>query len=52
MYDATTRNTYAQLFKLAEANLPASVREATVKVAADRGEELVAEILKGLWKAP
>lgn len=52
MYDAVTRDTYAQLFKLAEANLPKSVREETVKVATDLGEELVAGILKGLWKTP
>jgi hypothetical protein len=33
MYDAVTRETYAQLFKLAEANLPSSVREVLAKAA-------------------
>lgn len=50
MYDAVTRNTYAELFKLAEANLPQSVRDATVKIASANGEELVAGVLKGLWR--
>jgi hypothetical protein len=52
MYDATTRSTYAQLFKLAEAKLPTAVRDETVKIAAASGEELVAGILKGLWRTP
>lgn len=33
MYDAVTRNTYAQLFKVASANLPKPVCESLVKVA-------------------
>ena len=52
MYNAVTRSTYAELFKMAEAMLPTSVREETVKIAAASGEELVAGILKGLWRAP
>ena len=47
MYDAVTRNTYAQLFKLAEAKLPQSVRDETVKVA--QVESLVAKALSALW---
>lgn len=52
MYSAITRSTYAELFKMAEAMLPTSVRDATVKIAAASGEELVAGILKGMWRAP
>lgn len=33
MYDAITRNTYAELFKTAEAKLPERVGAALVKVA-------------------
>jgi len=33
MYDATTRNTYAELVKTAEAKLPSTVTAALVKVA-------------------
>lgn len=33
MYDAVTRDTYAQLFKLAEAKLPTAVREELMKAA-------------------
>lgn len=47
MYDAVTRNTYAQLFKLAEAKLPQSVRESTIKVAAE--EAPVAQALTVRW---
>ena len=50
MYDAITRATYAELFKLAEAKLPPSVRSESVKIAAGHGEEIVAGILNGLWK--
>jgi len=52
MYDAVTRNTYAELFKLAEANLPASVRAETVKIASANGEELLAGVLTGAWRPP
>jgi hypothetical protein len=33
MYDATTRNTYADLFKTAEAKVPARLRTELVKIA-------------------
>ena len=52
MYDATTRATYAELFKQAEARLPTAVRTETVKIAAARGEELVAALLKAKWSVP
>lgn len=52
MYDAVTRETYAQLFKMAEAKLPTSVRDAAVKTASEQKGDLVGEILKGLWKEP
>lgn len=34
MYDAVTRNTYAELIKTAEAKMPEQVRSALVKIAA------------------
>jgi len=48
MYDAVTRATYAQLFKLAEAKLPKPVQEATVKVAG--AEAPVAKALFARWE--
>jgi len=48
MYDAVTRDTYAQLFKQAEAKLPASVREATIKVAGEHS--LLGQALRAVWK--
>lgn len=50
MYDATTRDTYAQLFKLAEANLPKTVRDAVVKTASV--EQPVAKALEVRWSKP
>jgi len=47
MYNSVTRATYAQLFKLAEANLPLSVRKATVKTASV--EAPVAQALTVRW---
>ena len=47
MYDAVTRDTYAQLFKLAEAKLPQSVREETVKAASV--EPVVSKALSDRW---
>jgi len=47
MYDAITRSTYAELFKLAEAKLPQSVRDATVKIASV--EAPIAQALSARW---
>lgn len=47
MYDATTRAAYAELFKLAEAKLPQSVRAATVKIASV--EAPIAQALSARW---
>jgi hypothetical protein len=47
MYDAVTRDTYAQLFKMAEAKLPQPVREATIKIASV--EVPVAQALSARW---
>jgi hypothetical protein len=47
MYDAVTRETYAQLFKLAEAKLPPSVREETVKAASV--DPVVSKALLDRW---
>lgn len=47
MYDAITRETYAQLFKLAEAKLPTSVREELAKVASF--EPVVSKALSDRW---
>jgi hypothetical protein len=47
MYNAVIRDTYAQLFKLAEAKLPQFVREATVKVASV--EPVVSKALSDRW---
>lgn len=47
MYDATTRETYAQLFKLAEAKLPTAVREETVKAASV--DPVVSKALADRW---
>jgi hypothetical protein len=50
MYNAVTRSTYAELFKMAEAMLPTAVRDATVKVASV--EAPVAQALSALWSKP
>ena len=50
MYDAVTRETYAQLFKMAEAKLPAAIREETVKAASV--EPVISKALTDRWSKP
>ncbi len=52
MYPASIRDTYAQMFKAAEANLPVHVRTETIKVAAAGGDDELAALLKKLWGTP